>query len=278
MRPMPPAPPTTTLDPMKVPVIAVCDPGSRRGLGPTAVRVRTLLPDAAVVQYMGEAPPLPRADVLIVVVDPTLGVLPEAVQGADIVVVDDALTAPRAAVAAAVSAIREANARAVVIRATSAPRVAPGRSLMDTAVIVVEDGAAVTDGHTAVGPGTLAAVDAEVGMRVDARPFAVGSLVETYRTYPELGAVLPVMAYDAERLAEIEATIDAVDCDAVVDATGIDLARAISIRRPVRRVVRNLRELTAPTLADALRLFTQRESVSAPMPAAKPRRKLVASK
>lgn len=257
---------------MKASIVAVCDPGSRHGFGPVAMHVHAVLPGAAVVQYAEERPAFPPPDVLVVVVDPRLGTLPGALPKAHIVVVDDVLTAPRDSVAAALSAIGKLNGEATVIQASSAPRLEPGPSLMDTAVLVVEDG------PSSLGPGTLAAVDAEVGMRVDPRPFAVGSLVETYRRYPELGAVLPVMAYDRERLAEVETTIDAVDCDAVVDAAGIDLAAAIAIRHPVRRVVRELREVTAPTLAEALRLSTQGDSVSSPMHAASPRPKLVASK
>jgi predicted GTPase len=263
---------------MTGPVIAVFDARSPNGLGPTAARVQAVLPDAAVVPCADGLAPVPAPDVVIRVVDPLVPESAADLGRADIVVLDDVRTAPKEAVAAALSALRAANERAVVIQATSAPRLEPGPSLMDTAVLVVEDGATVTDGRTPVGAGTLAAVGAEVGMRVDPRPYAVGPLVETYRTYPQLGAVLPVMAYDAGTLAAVAATVDAVACDAVVDGTAIDLAGAIRIRHPVRRVVRDLREVSAPTLAEALRLFTHGDSVSAPMPAPARRRKLVAGK
>jgi predicted GTPase len=263
---------------MTFPVVAVCEPRTTRGLGPTAMHLRSLLPDAAVVQYTDGAPAVPAIDALVVVVDPLRATLPRHLGRADVVVVDDALAVSRDVLATVLTAIHEQNGAASVIRATSSPRVEPGASLMDTAVLVIEDGATVTDGHTAAGPGTLAAVDAEVGMRVDPRPFAVGSLVETYLIWPQLGAVLPVMAYDDDRLAEVEATIRAVACDAVVDASAIVLADSIAIRQPVRRVIHDLRELTAPTLAEALRLFTHLDSVSPPMPAEAPSRTLVPSK
>ena len=263
---------------MEIPVVAVCDPHPARGLCPTAARIKALVPDAAVIQYAQGMLATQHADVVVAVVDPLGETLPHDLARADIVVVDDALAAPRDTVVAAISTIREINDHAVVIRASSAPRLEPGPSLMDTAVLVVEDGAAVADGGSATAPGTLAAVDAEVGMRVDPRPFAVGSLADAYRICPHLGPVLPVMAYDQGGLADVEATIEAVDCDAVVDGTGIDLASLIRIRRPVRRVVCSLQELTAPTLGEALRLFTHGDSVSPPMPAATRRRKLVPSK
>lgn len=212
------------------PVVAICDALGNAGESAAVALVRERLDQAAVVQ-------------------PGSGLRP---RDADIVVLDNADRASRDEVEHALASIRETSPNAVVVRVSSAPRLAAGPSLMDTAVLVVEDGAAVTDGKTRVGPGTLAAVDAEVGMRVDPRPFAVGSLAETYRRHPQLGLVLPVMAYDEATLAEVEATIDLVDCDAVVDATGIDLAAAIRIRQPVRRVVRELHELSAPTLSDLL--------------------------
>jgi predicted GTPase len=213
-----------------LPVVAVCDALGENGDSVATALIRELLGGAAIVEYQGDLRPL----------------------GADIVVLDNVDRARHEAVERALVSIRAASPAAVVVRVSSAPRLEPGPFLMDTAVLVVEDGATVTDGHTRLGPGTLAAVDAEVGMRVDPRPFAVGSLVETYRRYPQVGAVIPVMAYDAERLAEVEATIEAVECDAVVDGTHIDLAQAIRTRHPVRRVVRGLHELSAPTLADTL--------------------------
>lgn len=209
------------------PVVAVCDALGNEGESPAMALVRERLGESAVLQA--------------------------SVDGADIVVLDNADRASREELDRALAWIRQTSPNAVVVRVSSAPRLAAGRSLMDTAVLVVEDGATVTDGQTRVGPGTLAAVDAEVGMRVDPRPFAAGSLAETYLRHAQLGAVLPVMAYDDATLAEVEATIAAVDCDAVVDATRIDLAAAIRIRQPVRKVVRELHELSAPTLSGLLR-------------------------
>lgn len=209
------------------PVVTVCDALGNAGEPAATTLVRERLGESALLQ--------PDLD------------------GADIVVLDNADRATREEVEHALAAIHEKRPDAVVVRVSSAPRFAPGPSLMNTAVLVVEDGATVTDGHTRVGPGALAAVDAEVGMRVDPRPFAAGSLAETYRRHAQLGAVLPVMAYDDATLAEVEATIAAVDCDAVVDATRIDLAAAIRIHQPVRKVVRELHELSAPTLSGLLR-------------------------
>jgi predicted GTPase len=53
-------------------------------------------------------------------------------------------------------------------------------------------------------------------------------------------------------LHELEATIDAADCDAVVTGTPIDLGRLISPRHPIRHVTYELEELGTPTLHDVL--------------------------
>ena len=67
---------------------------------------------------------------------------------------------------------------------------------------------------------------------VDPRPFAVGSIAETYRRFPHIGPVLPAMGYSHEQLRELEQTINATDCDAVIGGTPIDLARLIDIAPP----------------------------------------------
>jgi predicted GTPase len=80
----------------------------------------------------------------------------------------------------------------------------------------------------------------------------VGSIRRTFEAYPHIGPVLPAMGYGDEQLAELEATVNAADCDVVVTGTPIDLARLITCRHPIRHVRYELRELGAPTLADVL--------------------------
>jgi predicted GTPase len=68
---------------------------------------------------------------------------------------------------------------------------------------------------------------------VDPRPHAVGSIAAMFERYP-IGTVLPAMGYGDAQLAELEQTINATPCDAVVTGTPMDLARLIDIRHPVR--------------------------------------------
>ena len=66
-------------------------------------------------------------------------------------------------------------------------------------VLVVEDGPTVTHGGMAYGAGTIAAED-NGGRIVDPRPYAVGSIAETFEQYPNLRDVLPAMGYGEEQV------------------------------------------------------------------------------
>jgi predicted GTPase len=90
---------------------------------------------------------------------------------------------------------------------------------------------------------------------VDPRPYAVGSIAEAFRKYPGIGALLPATGYGAEQLKHLEATINSIDCDAVIVATPIDLNRIIHIKRPNTRVFYDLQEIGAPSLEDVLSEF-----------------------
>ena len=87
---------------------------------------------------------------------------------------------------------------------------------------------------------------------VDPRPYAVGSIVDTYEKYPHLGPVLPAMGYGERQIQELAATIAKVPCDAIVIATPIDLRRLLELPRPSTRVRYELQEIGRPTLEEAL--------------------------
>jgi len=101
------------------------------------------------------------------------------------------------------------------------------------------------------GAGVVAARRFGAAEVVDPRPWAKGSLRKVYETWP-VGPVLPAMGYSPEQVAELEATINAVDADLVLVATPIDLRRILRIDRPAQRVGYELREVGSPTVEDAL--------------------------
>ena len=55
-----------------------------------------------------------------------------------------------------------------------------------------------------------------------------------------------------DQLAELEATINASECDVVVTGTPIDLGRLIDSKVPIRHARYELKEIGTPTLAEVL--------------------------
>ncbi|MCL7975691.1 MAG: GTPase, partial [marine benthic group bacterium] len=114
-------------------------------------------------------------------------------------------------------------------------------------------GPTLTHGEMAYGAGWVAARRYGASEIVDPRPFAVGSIADTYARYPTTGDVLPAMGYGEKQVAELEETIRAADVDVVVIGTPIDLTRLIDFDKPSVRVRYELQEIGSPTLAEALK-------------------------
>jgi predicted GTPase len=148
--------------------------------------------------------------------------------------------------------IRRVNTTAMVICAASPVSVEDTSLISGKRVLVIEDGPTVTHGEMPYGAGVVAAQKFGARELVDARPFAVGSLRETFEKYPHLKKVLPAVGYSDEQVRELEATINATECDLVVSATPVDLSRLISIGNPLIRVQYEYQGVGHPTLEDAL--------------------------
>ncbi len=200
-----------------------------------------------------------RPDVLIVVVDPLrcgqeLAYHPGEtnLRMADVVLVNKIDSASAEQVRTVMADIDAVNPDAVIVRAASPVSLGDGPSLAGKAVLVVEDGPTITHGGMPFGAGTVATQQGGARVQVDPREWAVGSIAQTFDRYRHIGPVLPAMGYSAEQLEELEATINAVDCDIVVAGTPVDLSRLIRCRHPIRQTVYELQELGEPTLEQAL--------------------------
>jgi predicted GTPase len=90
---------------------------------------------------------------------------------------------------------------------------------------------------------------------VDPRPYAVGSIADTFRAYPGIGTLRPAMGYGERQMRDLEATVERTPADLVLVATPIDLRRVVHISRPAQRVGYELQEIGRPDLADALGRF-----------------------
>ena len=122
-------------------------------------------------------------------------------------------------------------------------------------VLVVEDGPTLTHGHMKIGAGTVAAQKYGAAQLVDPRPYVIGRLAETFQIYPNIGTLLPAMGYGKQQIADLEATINKTECDAVVIATPIDLNRIIKIQKPTVKVDYDLQEIGFPNFNQILQDF-----------------------
>ncbi|MBS3956138.1 MAG: GTPase [Clostridiales bacterium] len=179
---------------------------------------------------------------------------------ADVLVINKVDSAPPGAVKALRDAAETHNPHAVVVEMASEVTVDDPSLLADARVLVIEDGPTVTHGGMAFGAGAIAARAGGVAELVDPRPYAVGSLAKTLTHYRHLDSVLPAMGYSADQLADLEATIAAAPCDAVVIGTPIDLSRLIEIRQPVVRVSYRAADVGSPTLDEVVSAFLAREA------------------
>ena len=198
------------------------------------------------------------ADLYIVVADPhrvghELTYYPgeQNVRMADVVIINKEGTAKREDIEALERNIASVNPDATVLHANSPVTFEEQVDLKGKKVLVVEDGPTLTHGGMKYGAGTVAAESAGAVL-VDAREHAVGRIREMYETYPGIGTLLPAAGYSDEQVADLEKTVNAVDCDYVIIGTPIDLRRVIDINKPSVRVTYELDVQGTPTLEDVL--------------------------
>ncbi|MEN8005527.1 MAG: cyclic 2,3-diphosphoglycerate synthase [Candidatus Krumholzibacteriota bacterium] len=206
--------------------------------------------------------PFYQSDLHIVVADPhrpghEMSYFPSEtnVRLADVVVINKVVEAEFENIETVRDNIREINPDAVIIDAASPLTLEGDVDLMGKIALVVEDGPTLTHGDMAYGAGVVAAMKMGAEELVDPRPWATGKLAETFEIYPEIGTLLPAMGYGDEQVADLEKTINAVECDVVVIGTPIDLSRIVKIDKPTVRVKYELQEIGSPNLDEVLAKF-----------------------
>jgi len=145
------------------------------------------------------------------------------------------------------------NANAVVIEGASPLFVDDPDAIRGKRVLVIEDGPTLTHGGMKYGAGWVAARRFGAAEIVDPRSYAVGSIVDTYKKYPDTGMILPAMGYGDQQMRDLEKTIDNADVDLVLSGTPIDLTRVIKVNKPIQRVRYELQEIGQPTLLEILK-------------------------
>ena len=168
---------------------------------------------------------------------------------ADVILVNKCDTADTGNIQAVEAAAARLNPKARVFR-TNSPVVCERPELVrGRRALVVEDGPTLTHGGMSFGAGLVAAKNAGAAAIVDPSPWAVGSIAETFRRYPNAAGILPAMGYGDVQVAELAETIRRTPCEVVVVGTPIDLRRVVTLDKPAVRVRYELEEVVPGLLA-----------------------------
>jgi predicted GTPase len=171
---------------------------------------------------------------------------------ADVAVINKVDTAPPGGVQKVRSNIERYSSNAHIVLAESPVTVDDPYQIKGKRVLVVEDGPTLTHGEMPFGAATIAAQNYGAAELVNPQPYAVGTIRAAYSRYPHLGSQLPAMGYTDQQVKDLEATINAVDCDLVVCATPINLSHILTIAKPTVRARYEYKDHGQPTLEQIL--------------------------
>ncbi|MEM2978940.1 MAG: cyclic 2,3-diphosphoglycerate synthase, partial [Methanomassiliicoccales archaeon] len=152
--------------------------------------------DADVIVWDGGNNDLPffKSDLHIVVADPhraghelTFHPGETNVRLADIVIINKVQTADRQDILKVRENVKILNPDVIIIEAASPISVEDPGLIRGKRVLVVEDGPTVTHGGMKYGAGMIAAEDFGAREIIDPRPYAVGSIRQTFMDYPHIG-------------------------------------------------------------------------------------------
>jgi predicted GTPase len=184
-----------------------------------------------------------KPDLLITITDPhraghELSYYPGELnfRSADVIIINKVNTANKDDIEIVRKNIELVNPKAKLIEGISNVFVEDEQKIRGKHVLVIEDGPTVTHGGMPYGAGTVAAREAGVKEIIDPRPFAVGSIKDTFEKYSHLKNVLPAMGYGKKQTKELEQTINNSNVDIILSGTPIDITRVIKPNKTIIRV------------------------------------------
>ncbi len=177
---------------------------------------------------------------------------------ANVVIINKVETADPKNVERVKQNVRTVNPNATILEAASPITADKPELIKGKRVLVIEDGPTLTHGNMPYGAATIIAERLGAGEIVDPKPYAVGSIKETFKKYAHLGAILPAVGYGEKQIADLKETTDRTPCDVVVIGTPIDLRRVMTIDKPTVRVKYELKVLGPVSLEQILEEFLQR--------------------
>jgi predicted GTPase len=209
-----------------------------------------------------------KPDLLITIADPhraghEIAYYPGEVnvRCADVVIINKVNTARKQDIETVRINVKNVNPSAEIINGISAVTAEDKKMITGKRVLVIEDGPTVTHGGMPYGAGTVAAKEYGAKTIVDPRPFAVGSIIDTFEKYPHLTRVLPAMGYGKKQIKELEQTINNTDCDVVVSGTPIDLTRILKTKKPLVRIRYSVGETTGREIETLISKFLKKKKL-----------------
>ncbi|MBK6586313.1 MAG: GTPase [Coprothermobacter sp.] len=200
-----------------------------------------------------------KPDLMITVVDPhrpghEIAYHPGEVnvRMADVVVINKEDTANFEDIEEVRENVRHVNSQAIFIDAASPLFVEDISQIANKRVVVVEDGPTLTHGGMSYGAGYIAAIKYGAAEIVSPKPYAVGTIAETYAKYGQVEEVLPAMGYSERQIKDLEETLNRVPADVIVSGTPINISRLVKVNKPIVRVMYELEEIGKPTLKDVI--------------------------
>ena len=171
---------------------------------------------------------------------------------ADVIVINKIRTATEEGIETVKKNIIRLNPDATIVEAASPITVEDATAIKGKRVLAIEDGPTLTHGEMKYGAAVVAAREHGAAEVVDPRSAAEGTIKQAFEQYPCIGPVLPALGYGKQQIADLQATIEKVDCDLVLIGTPIDLRRLVTFKQPVQRVTYDLQEVGKPDLAELL--------------------------
>ncbi|KYK21860.1 GTPase [Thermoplasmatales archaeon SG8-52-2] len=203
-----------------------------------------------------------RPDLLITITDPhraghELSYYPGELNArtADIIIINKVNTAEKEDIETVRNNIKKINPDAQIIEGISTIIADDKDIIKDKRVLVIEDGPTVTHGGMKYGAGKIAAERWGAKEIIDPRPFAVGSISESFNKYTHLSNVLPALGYGEKQMQELEQTINNSDIDIIVSGTPIDITRVLKTDKTIVRVRYGVGDETANKLEKIVEAF-----------------------
>ena len=183
---------------------------------------------------------------------------------AHVLVINKVNSAPRHCVERVREIIDQVNPEAKTVETASTYQVDRPEAIHNKRVLVVEDGPTLTHGEMSHGIGYLAAQELGAKELVNPKPFAQGSLRDTFAKYPHIAELLPAMGYSLKQMADLEATINQTPADVVLVATPVDLGSLFELNKECIRLVYEIKPLGKPTVEEILVEFLKQQHLLSP--------------